>query len=103
IDALVAAGANQMNGVSFSIRDPARLLDEARAAAVDDAMRRASVLARAAHVTLGPIVEISEGNGFQPRPVFQTFAKMAAAPAPTPVATGEEELSANVAITWQIQ
>ena len=34
LDALVTAGANQMNGIDFAIKDPAPLLAEARADAV---------------------------------------------------------------------
>ena len=41
LDALAGAGANQMNGISFSIGDPAPLLDKARADAVADARARA--------------------------------------------------------------
>src|SRR6201991_2468631 len=37
LDALVTAGANQMNGVSFSIRNDTALLADARAAAVAEA------------------------------------------------------------------
>src|SRR5579883_665939 len=40
LDMLVRAGANQMHGIDFSIREPAPLLQKARAAAVADARLR---------------------------------------------------------------
>jgi uncharacterized protein YggE len=101
IDALTGAGANQMNGISFTIHDPKPLLEHARGDAVDDAVMRAKTLTAAAHMTLGPILSISEGGGEGPRPVFAALAQMKAAP--TPVAAGTQTISADVSITWEIQ
>jgi uncharacterized protein YggE len=100
LDALVAAGANQMNGLNFSIKDPAPLLAKARADAVADARLRAQQYAQAAGVTLGPIRSISENGGEPPRPMYRVMA-MAAAPAP--IAAGEESINAGVTIVWEIQ
>jgi len=41
LDALVTAGANQMHGINFSIKEPAPLLARARAEAIADARLRA--------------------------------------------------------------
>jgi uncharacterized protein YggE len=100
LDALVAAGANQMNGLSFAIKEPAPLLAKARADAVADARLRAQQYAAAAGLTLGPIQSLSEGGGEPPRPMFR-MAAMAAAP--TPIAAGEESVSASVTIVWEIR
>jgi len=100
LDALVTAGANQMNGLSFSIREPAPLLAKARADAVADAKLRAQQYAAAAGVTLGPIQSISESGGEPPRPMYR-MAAMAAAP--TPIAAGEESVNASVSIVWEIR
>jgi uncharacterized protein YggE len=99
LDALVAAGANQMNGLNFSIKDPASLLARARADAVADAKLRAQQYAAAAGVTLGPIQSITENGGEPPRPMYRMMA-MAAAPAP--IAAGEESINAGVTIVWEI-
>jgi uncharacterized protein YggE len=101
VDALVAAGANQMNGISFTIHDPKPLLAQARASAVVDARERAQTFAQAAHVTLGPILSIGEATVEGPRPLFAMQAKANAAA--TPVAAGEQTVSADVSIVWQIQ
>jgi uncharacterized protein len=99
LDALVAAGANQMNGLTFAIKDPAPLLARARADAVADARLRAQQYAAAAGLTLGPIQSVSEGGGEPPRPMYRM---MAMAAAPTPIAVGEENVGASVTIVWEI-
>jgi uncharacterized protein YggE len=101
LDALVSSGSNQIDNIGFSIRDNSALLKEARAAAVNDAMDRAQTYAKAAGITLGHILSIQEGGNEQPRPMY--FAKAMMAPAPPPIAGGEESVSANVTITWEIQ
>jgi uncharacterized protein YggE len=101
IDTLVAAGANQMNGISFMVHDPKPMMDQARTSAVEDAMARAAVLTKAAHVSLGPIISIEESSNPPPGPI-RPMALMKAREA-TPIATGEQTISANVSITWEIQ
>jgi uncharacterized protein YggE len=101
LDALVAAGANQMNGISFSIQNPAPVLERARAEAVADARTRAETYAKAAGVSLGTILSISEGGGEAPRPVMYRMAPTMAA-APPPIAAGEQSISADVAMVWEI-
>src|SRR5690348_5853413 len=86
MDALVMAGANQMNGISFSIREPAPLLEKARTQAIADARARAETYAKAAGVSLGSILSISESGNEPPRPMYRMAAM--AAPPPTPVAAG---------------
>lgn len=102
LDALVTAGANQVNGVSFTIRDPKLLLTRAREEAVKDALARAQTYAAAAGVTLGPILSIGEGGSDMPRPMFRMAMAMAPA-APPPIAGGEQSVTANVSITWEIR
>jgi hypothetical protein len=102
LDALVASGSNQIGGIGFSIHDPKPLLTEARAEAVQDAIDRAETIAKAAGVSLGPILAIQEGGAEPPR-IYHVMKLMAPASAPPPVAGGEQSVSASVSITWQIQ
>ncbi|HEY4125504.1 MAG TPA: SIMPL domain-containing protein, partial [Rhizomicrobium sp.] len=91
-------------GVSFAIRDPKPFMQEARTDAVKDALAKAQTLAKAAGVTLGPIISIQEGGAVLPQPVMmRADFKAMAAPAPSPVAAGEQSVTANVSITWEIQ
>ena len=102
LDALVAAGANQVNSISFSIRDPKPLLAKAREAAVKDAMAKAETYAQAAGVTLGPIATISENSSSAPRPLMMRAAMAMDGGGPPPMAAGEETVSASVTMSWQI-
>lgn len=103
IDVLVGAGANDVGGISFSVSEASKLLDDAREKAIADARRKAEIYAKAAGVTLGAPLSISE-FGAAPMPMFR--AKMATsgfAAAPTPVAQGEETLSVTVNVSWAIK
>jgi len=102
IDTLVGAGANDIGNVNFEVSQASKLLDDAREKAVADARRKAEIYAKAAGVTLGAPLSISEGGA--PQPMFR--AKMVApisAAAPTPIAQGEETLSVSVNVTWAIK
>jgi uncharacterized protein YggE len=101
IDMLVGAGATDIGGIDFSVSNASKLLDDARAQAVADARRKAEIYARAAGVTLGAPLSISEEGA--PGPV--TFRKMAVgmAPSPAPIAQGEETLQVTVSVSWAIK
>lgn len=103
LDALIEAGANSIDGVSFGIEEIAALQDEARRRAVADARRRAALYAEAAGVALGPVLEVHE-QGFA-RPPPQPMMAMAEArdAGAVPVARGEQELVASVAMTFAIE
>lgn len=90
IDVLVAAGANDIGGIHFSVTQASKYLDEAREKAVADARRKAEIYAKTAGVTLGEPISITEEGA--PTPLFRgkMAAPMAAA---APVAQGEETLS----------
>jgi uncharacterized protein YggE len=101
IDTLVAAGANEIGGINFSVSEASKLLDDARTEAIADARRKAEIYARAAGVTLGAPVSISEGGG-GPMPMqYRKFSAGMAAPAP--VAQGEETLQVSVSVSWAIK
>lgn len=100
IDALVSSGANDISGISFMVSQASKLLDDARAKAIDDAHRKADIYARAAGVTLGAPLSISEQGMPGPMP----YRKMAAAMADSaPVAPGEETLRVSVSVSYEIK
>lgn len=104
IDALVTAGANQVNGPSFEIENPDPAQDEARTAAVAKARARAELYARAAGLRVGRIVSISESGGWSPpQPVMYRMAAMEAAPAPSsPVLAGQMQMAVTVAVQFEL-
>lgn len=103
LDKLVNAGSNQINGISFDVNEPKPFLDDARKKAVADARAKAELYASAAGVTLGRVVQISESsNVIPPQPMFRGAEKMMA-PSAVPIATGQQTLSTDVSITYEIQ
>ena len=100
IDALVAAGANQVYGPNFQIGEPDEARDEARRAALDAARARAELYAEALGLRVRRIVSISEGGGFVPRPMMAMRAVDAMES--SPVSPGESTLSVNLDVVFEL-
>ncbi len=101
IDVLVGAGANELGGINFMVSQASKLLDEAREKAVADARRKAEIYAKAAGVTLGEPLSISEEGSAAP--VFRGKMVGGMAASAAPVAQGEETLSVTVGVSWAIK
>ena len=102
LDALVASGANQVNGPSFEIDQPEAAYDEARQAALKKAQARAEMYAKSLGLRVRRIVSISEGGGFRPpMPMMKAMAMDARAES-APVAPGETTLSANLDVVFEL-
>ncbi|HZX80339.1 MAG TPA: SIMPL domain-containing protein, partial [Lysobacter sp.] len=103
LDALVATGANQINGPTFDIDKKDPVYDEARRAALDKARQRADMYAQALGLRVRRIVSIDETGGMGiPRPVpMMAMAKMARDEA-TPVSPGENVLSVNLDVIFEL-
>lgn len=103
LDALVASGANQVNGPSFEIDKPEAAYDEARLAALEKAKARAETYARAMGLRVRRVVSISEGGGFQPPvPMMRMAAMDAGAAEKTSVSPGETTLSVNLDVVFEL-
>jgi uncharacterized protein YggE len=100
IDTLVAAGANDIGGINFSVSNASKLLDDAREQAIADARRKAEIYAKAAGVALGAPVSISEEGAPGPMPYRKVAVGMAES---APVAPGEETLHVTVSVSWAIK
>lgn len=100
IDTLIGAGANELGGIGFSVSNASKLLDDARAEAVADARRKAEIFAKAANVTLGNAISITEDGGQAPPMSLRKFAARAESAA---IATGEETLRVSVSVTYEIK
>lgn len=103
LDELVTAGANNVNGVNFFIENPQSLMDDARRIAVEDALRRATILAGTAGANLGPVMTISENGGYRPQPMMMRSMAMEDAGAAVPVAAGTQEIRSNVNIVIELE
>ena len=100
IDTLVGAGANDIGGIAFSVANASKLLDGAREQAITDARRKAEIYAKAAGVSIGAPISISEEGNAAPIGFRRNVATMGAS---TPVAQGEETLQVTVGVSWAIK
>jgi uncharacterized protein YggE len=103
IDAVIASGGNQVESLSFEVRDEKPRLEALRQAVVD-AHEKAQAIASALKVELGEPLEISElGPVAIPQPMARGAAEMAAPPAPTPVQPGQLEIQQQVTIRFRLR
>ena len=98
-DAVVAAGVNQIDGISFGLKDPTTAENQARQLAVRNLQAKASLYAQALGVGLGGIRSLSEGGGYSPQPVpmYAVRAESMDSGSSTPVAAGQ--LTVRIDIT----
>jgi uncharacterized protein YggE len=101
LDAAVAAGANTVRGLTFTVDQRAKPEAEARALAVRDATVKARQLAEAGGVKLGELLSVSEGVS-RPPIGFPRTAGAFELSAPGPVQTGEVEISIVVETRFAI-
>lgn len=102
LDALVASGANQVNGPTFEIDEPEAVYDEARRAALEKAQTRAQMYAKTLGLRVRRIVSINEGGGFvRPMPMMAMKA-MDRGQESSPVSPGETTLSANLDVVFEL-
>lgn len=95
-DAGVTAGANQLQGVSFELRDSAAARNEALTAATKDARAQAEALASASGMRIDALESIVAGGSSTsgPRPYLEARAFE------TPVQPGQLEVSSSVTATY---
>lgn len=98
-DAVVSAGVNQINGISFGLRDPSAAENEARRMAVRNLQAKAALYSEALGTPLGGLRSLSEGGGYAPQPPMPMYAMRAQAmdAGSTPVSAGE--LTVRIDIT----
>lgn len=105
LDALVATGANQINGPMLGIDKPDAAMDEARLDAIAKARARAELYARAAGLKVKRILSISEGGVDMPRPMpvmMRAQAMMADAPE-SKILPGEQSLTVSVSVRFELE
>lgn len=106
IDAAIAAGANRVNALDFSLRDNSKARNDAITNAAKDAQQQAEALASSLGVKLGPVVSATTESETRPIPVMPMarFSAMAnASEAPTPVNPGDITVPATVSLTYAIE
>jgi len=104
IDTATQAGANHIESVRFTVRDPQVLHSQAIREAALKAKANAEALASALNLKILrtlTVEEVAEPSGGPPD-VSMLDARDAAGPAPTPVQSGSFVVTANVALTVEV-
>lgn len=103
IDAAGQSGANDVGGVTFTLRQDRPARDKALSDATREAMSKAQVIAQALGGRVARIVEVQE-EGFQrPQPIYQgEFAMARAQPAATPIEVGSLDVHSRVQLVAEI-
>ncbi len=102
LTAALNAGANSVNGISFTVADQSAFIETARAAAVANAKAKAEQLAKGLGVSVGKVRTITE---YSYTPVY-TEAKADRAlgmGGGVPVESGQFEISVDVQVIFDIQ
>ncbi|TSC91393.1 MAG: hypothetical protein CEN90_522 [Parcubacteria group bacterium Licking1014_17] len=104
-DGVVTAGANRIDGITFTIEDTDALKAKAREEAIKKAKQKAVELEQQVGIDLGKIVNFSESGNF---PVQMAYDKAnlgigGGGGAGPSLPTGENDIVVDVTITYQIK
>lgn len=103
IDAMVSQGGNTFNGVQFDLEDSSKVENQAREAALKEAIARADLYAKVAGYKIARIVTIEDGGSYVAQPRQQMMRVMNDKSSPTPVSGGELNWSATVNVTFELR
>lgn len=105
LDTMVTAGATNISGPTFTIDDPAPMIQQARGAALKSAKAQADYYAVAAGYRTARLVSISESNsgGMPPMPMVQSRAFMKDAAPATPVEPGQVASSVTLTVQYALE
>ncbi len=103
IDTAISAGVNQMNGISFLVKDSKAALEQARILAFQQAKEKAELFAEEADCKLGKVISIMENSGSYP--VVREYAdgaKMMATNSTT-ISAGQDSITASVSVVFELR
>jgi hypothetical protein len=105
LDALVATGANQINGPDLGLDKPEAAMDEARLDAIAKARARAELYAKATGLKVKRILAISEGSYDMPRPmpIMMRAQGMMAEAADAKILAGEQSVNVTVSVRFELE
>ncbi len=100
-------GATDISGLNFSVDKQTDVERQARDKAISDAREQANILARSLGVSLGRIVNFSESSSGRPYPIMyakdMAMSSGAVAPQAANIPSGENKVTSNVTITYEIK
>jgi uncharacterized protein YggE len=104
LDEAAAAGGDavRVQSIRFDIEDNARLLEQAREAAMNNARQKAEQLARLGGVTLGAPISITEFHSTAPPPELSRDDARLASAFQTPIQPGTGRVTVQLSVVWAI-
>lgn len=103
LNAVVKAGANSINGVSYDVMDKEASFNEARQMAIDNAKQTASDMASAVGIKLGKLTSVyvySSGNAM---PMYDVKGYGGGGMGSVPVSSGQLQLTVTADLTYEIK
>jgi len=100
VDAAMASGANEIQRLDFTVKNPETARAEALRRAAREAQANAQAMAGALGLKLGHVIQLEQTSPQIIRPVM-AMAQVAAAP--TPFETGTVEVDASVTLTVALE
>jgi uncharacterized protein YggE len=105
IDATAQAGANDVSGISFTLRKDRATRDQALAEATREAVGKAGVIAQALGGRVVRVVEVQEEGVERPRPISQAEFGMARTTMATntPIEVGTLDITSRVQLIAEVE
>jgi uncharacterized protein len=105
IDSASDSGANNINGVAFSLKDESGVRSQALAEAAVKARSAAEAIAKALNAHVVGVLQAETGQVPSFRPMTRSFSAVASpgGPAPTPIEAGDLDIQATVTVTLEVQ
>ncbi len=102
IDAAMAAGANNVQDVTFDLTNPGSVRQQSLVQALKNAESKARLVASTLHAKLGKVISVTANEASAPMPEYSTMATMRAEAAPTPIVPGEVPVATSVTVVYSI-
>jgi uncharacterized protein YggE len=105
VDAVVASGANQINGVNFGLKESQAAQDDARRAAVRALKAKADLYAQATGMRIKGLRALTEGGGYEPpRPMYRALASNVMDSAEsTPIEPGQLTVRIDISGVYELE
>lgn len=103
IDTSTANGANQIGSLSFTVEDLEKFQSQARKIAIDNAKKKAAEIANESGITLGKLINVSEGFNESPRPMAMDLkvTGLGGGGSPTDIQAGSSEIAVTVTLSYE--
>jgi uncharacterized protein len=104
IDASAQAGANDITGISFTLRQDRVARDRALQEATREAVSKAQVIAQTLNGKVVRVIEVQEDGVQPPRPIYQTAETfMMKRDVSTPIEIGSLDISSRVQLVVEVE